>query len=136
MPEYHRFSKGIFSWVGFDVTYIEFENRERVAGESSWNFFSLLRYSIDGFVNFSDMPLSIATWIGTLSFVFSCLAILFIVIRKLIWNDPVSGWASTVSIILFIGGIQLLCLGIIGKYIAKIFTETKKRPVYIVKEKR
>ncbi|WP_277294371.1 glycosyltransferase family 2 protein [Streptococcus hyointestinalis] len=136
LEEVNRFSKGIFSWVGFDVTYIEFENRERVAGESSWNFFSLLRYSIDGFVNFSDMPLSIATWIGTLSFVFSCLAILFIVIRKLIWNDPVSGWASTVSIILFIGGIQLLCLGIIGKYIAKIFTETKKRPVYIVKEKR
>ncbi|MCS4488681.1 glycosyltransferase family 2 protein [Streptococcus sciuri] len=136
LEEVNRFSKGIFSWVGFDVTYIKFENRERIAGQSSWNFLSLLRYSIDGFINFSNMPLSIATWIGTLSFVFSFLAILFIVIRKLIWNDPVSGWASTVSIILFIGGIQLLCLGIIGKYISKIFTETKKRPIYIVKEKR
>ncbi|MFS1663187.1 glycosyltransferase family 2 protein [Streptococcus sp. zg-JUN1979] len=136
LEEVNRFSKGIFSWVGFNVCYIEFENRERVAGETSWSFFSLLKYSMDGFVNFSEMPLSIATWIGTLSFVVSFIAILFIVIRKLLFNDPVSGWASTVSIILFIGGIQLLCLGIIGKYLAKVFTETKKRPSYIIKEKR
>ena len=136
LGEVNRFSKGIFSWVGFKTTYISFENRERVAGKTSWNFFDLLKYSIDGFVNFSEVPLNIATWTGTASFVFSLFAIIFIVIRKLIWDDPVSGWASTVSIILFMGGIQLFCIGILGKYIAKIFLETKKRPVYIVKEKR
>lgn len=136
LGEVNRFSKGIFSWVGFKTTYISFENRERVARKTSWNFFDLLKYSIDGFVNFSEVPLNIATWTGTASFVFSLFAIIFIVIRKLIWDDPVSGWASTVSIILFMGGIQLFCIGILGKYIAKIFLETKKRPVYIVKEKR
>ncbi|MEX2804115.1 glycosyltransferase family 2 protein [Streptococcus sp. H31] len=135
LGEVNRFSKGIFSWVGFKTTYISFENRERVAGNTSWNFFDLLKYSIDGFVNFSEVPLNIATWTGTVSFVFSLFAIIFIVIRKLIWGDPVSGWASTVSIILFMGGIQLFCIGILGKYIAKIFLETKKRPVYIIKEK-
>ncbi|AND79155.1 glycosyltransferase family 2 protein [Streptococcus pantholopis] len=135
LGEVNRFSKGIFSWVGFKTTYISFENRERIAGKTSWNFFDLLKYSIDGFVNFSEVPLNIATWTGTVSFVFSLFAIIFIVIRKLIWDDPVSGWASTVSIILFMGGIQLFCIGILGKYIAKIFLETKKRPVYIIKEK-
>ncbi|VEH34595.1 bactoprenol glucosyl transferase [Streptococcus equi subsp. equi] len=95
-----------------------------------------MNYSIDGFINFSEMPLTIATWTGTLSFLLSLLAICFIVIRKLLFGDPVSGWASTVSIMLFIGGIQLFCMGIIGKYISKIFLETKKRPVYIIKEKK
>lgn len=136
LGEVNRFSKGIFSWVGFDVVYVSFDNKERVAGKTSWNFWGLLNYSIDGFINFSEIPLSIATWIGTFSFVISLFAILFIVIRKLLFGDPVSGWASTVSIILFMGGIQLFCMGIIGKYMSKIFLETKKRPVYIVKERQ
>lgn len=136
LQEVNRFSKGIFSWVGYKVTYLSFDNRERQRGKTSWRFFDLIRYSLDGFINFSEMPLTIATWTGTLSFVLSLLAIVFIVSRKLIYDDPVSGWASTVSIILFIGGIQLFCLGIIGKYISRIFLETKKRPVYIIKEKQ
>ncbi|QTZ29912.1 bactoprenol glucosyl transferase [Streptococcus equi subsp. zooepidemicus] len=136
LGEVNRFSKGIFSWVGYSTAYISFDNRKRQYGKTSWNFLELLNYSIDGFINFSEMPLTIATWTGTLSFLLSLLAICFIVIRKLLFGDPVSGWASTVSIMLFIGGIQLFCMGIIGKYISKIFLETKKRPVYIVKEKK
>ncbi|MDV5976496.1 UNVERIFIED_CONTAM: glycosyltransferase family 2 protein [Streptococcus canis] len=135
LGEINRFSKGIFSWVGYRTTYISFDNRQRQYGKSNWNFWSLLHYSLDGFINFSEMPLTIATWTGTFSFLISILAILFIIIRKLLFGDPVSGWASTVSIILFMGGIQLFCMGIIGKYISKIFLETKKRPVYIIKEK-
>lgn len=135
LGEVNRFSKGIFSWVGYRTTYISFDNRKRQHGKSHWSFWGLFRYSLDGFVNFSEMPLTIATWTGTFSFLISILAILFIVIRKLLFGDPVSGWASTVSIILFMGGIQLFCMGIIGKYISKIFLETKKRPVYIIKEK-
>lgn len=135
LGEVNRFSKGIFSWVGFDVTYIAYENRERVAGETSWGFWSLLKYSMEGFINFSEAPLDLSLWAGATSFIVSILGILFIIIRKLTIGGSVSGWASLVCIILFIGGIQLLALGIIGKYISKIFLETKKRPVYIVKEK-
>lgn len=135
LGEVNRFSKGLFSWVGYRVTYLSYENRERVAGETSWNFWSLFKYSIDGFINFSDAPLSLAIWAGLSSFLLSLIGVAVVVIRKLLFGDPVAGWASMVSIMLFIGGIQLLCLGIIGKYIAKIFLETKKRPVYIVKEK-
>ncbi|MFV8115609.1 glycosyltransferase family 2 protein [Streptococcus pluranimalium] len=135
LGEVNRFSKGLFSWVGYDVTYISFENRERVAGETSWSFWSLLKYSMDGFINFSEAPLNLALWAGSGSFIASIFGILFVVVRKLLVDDPVAGWASMVTIMLFIGGIQLLCLGIIGKYIAKIFLETKKRPIYIVKEK-
>lgn len=136
LEEVNRFSKGLFSWVGFDVTYISYENRERVAGETSWNFWSLLKYSMDGFINFSEAPLNLSMWAGGVSFIASLLGIIIIIIRKLIIGGSVSGWASLVCIILFIGGIQLLALGIIGKYIAKIFLETKKRPVYIIKEKK
>lgn len=135
LGEVNRFSKGIFSWVGYDVTYIAYENRERVAGETSWNFWSLLKYSMEGFINFSEAPLNLSLWAGAVSFFASILGILFIIVRKLIIGGSVTGWASLVCIILFIGGIQLLALGIIGKYISKIFLETKKRPVYIVKEK-
>lgn len=136
LGEVNRFSKGLFSWVGYDVTYISYDNRERVAGETSWNFWSLLKYSLDGFINFSEAPLNLATWAGSFSFIISMIGIIFIIIRKLTVGDPVSGWASLVCIILFVGGLQLLALGIIGKYIAKIFLETKKRPVYIVKERK
>lgn len=136
LQEINRFSKGLFSWVGYDVTYISYENRERVAGETSWNFWSLLKYSMDGFINFSEAPLNLSMWAGGISFIASLLGIITIIIRKLTIGGSVSGWASLVCIILFIGGIQLLALGIIGKYVAKIFLETKKRPVYIIKEKK
>lgn len=135
LGEVNRFSKGLFSWVGYDVTYISFENRDRVAGETSWNFFSLFKYSLEGFINFSNAPLELATWSGIFSFIMAIIGIVFIIIRKLAIGDPVSGWASTICVILLLGGLQLLALGIIGKYIAKIFLETKKRPVYIVKER-
>lgn len=136
MSEYNRFSKGIFSWVGFNTKYLEYKNHERVAGKTSWNFWSLFKYSIDGIVNFSRFPLDIASFIGFISALISGCAILFIVIRYMIHGDPTSGWASMVCIMLFIGGIQLFCLGIVGKYIGKIFTEVKHRPIYIVKEKK
>ncbi|MFU2164205.1 glycosyltransferase family 2 protein [Streptococcus pluranimalium] len=135
LGEVNRFSKGLFSWVGYEVTYLSFDNRERVAGETSWSFWSLLKYSMDGFINFSEAPLNLALWAGAGSFMVSVLGIVFVIVKKLLLGDPVAGWASLVTIILFIGGIQLLALGVIGKYIAKIFLETKKRPVYIIKEK-
>ena len=106
-----------------------------MAGQTSWNFWTLLRYSIDGFVNFSEAPLNLAIWAGFASFVLSLLGILFVVVRKLTVGGSISGWASLVTIILLLGGLQLLALGIIGKYLAKIFLETKKRPIYIIKEK-
>lgn len=134
LTEHNRFSKGLFSWVGFKTEYISFENRERAVGETSWSFWKLFNYSIDGIVNFSDAPLNIASFVGAFSCLFAVIAMLFIIVRALIFGDPTSGWPSLVTIILFIGGVQLLCIGIIGKYIGKIFMETKKRPVYIVKE--
>ena len=134
LSEYNRFSKGIFSWVGFKTEYIEFKNRERIAGETSWSFWSLLSYSIDGIVNFSETPLNIASYVGAFSCIGSALAMLVIIFRTLVNGDPTSGWPSMVCIVLFVGGLQVLCLGIIGKYIGKIFLETKKRPIYIVKE--
>ena len=121
LNEVNRFSKGIFAWVGYNVTYLPYENRERVAGQTSWNFWTLLRYSIDGFVNFSEAPLNLAIWAGFASFVLSLLGILFVVVRKLTVGGSISGWASLVTIILLLGGLQLLALGIIGKYLAKIF---------------
>ena len=134
LSEYNRFSKGLFSWVGFDTHYLAYENRERVAGETSWNFWQLLNYSLDGIVNFSEAPLNLASFIGALTCVASVAMLLFVVIRALLFGDKTSGWPSIVSIILFFSGIQLLSLGIIGKYIGKIFLETKRRPIYIIKE--
>ena len=134
LSEYNRFSKGLFSWVGYKTKYLTFENRERVAGQTSWSFWSLFKYSIDGIINFSEAPLNIASFIGAISCVGAVIAMIVVIIKTLIFKDPTTGWPSLVSIILFMGGLQLLCLGIIGKYIAKIFLETKKRPHYIVKE--
>ncbi|WP_171301534.1 glycosyltransferase family 2 protein [Enterococcus cecorum] len=134
LSEYNRFSKGLFSWVGYKTKYLTFENRERVAGQTSWSFWSLFKYSIDGIINFSEAPLNIASFIGAISCVGAVVAMIVVIIKTLIFKDPTIGWPSLVSIILFMGGLQLLCLGIIGKYIAKIFLETKKRPHYIVKE--
>ena len=134
LQEVNRFSKGLFAWVGYKVDYISYENRERVAGESSWSFWSLFKYSLEGFINFSDAPLNLSVWSGLLSFLLSFFGMLFVIIRKLTIGGSITGWASTVSIILFMGGLQLLSIGIIGKYVSKIFLETKKRPIYIVKE--
>lgn len=134
LQEVNRFSKGLFAWVGYKVDYISYENRERVAGTTSWSFWSLLKYSLEGFINFSDAPLNLAVWAGFGSFLLSIFGIIFVVVRKLTVGGSIAGWASTISIILFIGGIQLLSIGIIGKYISKIFLETKKRPIYIIKE--
>lgn len=134
VAEYNRFSKGIFAWVGFHTEYLPYENIERVAGETSWSFWKLVSYSLEGFINFSEMPLNLASYSGIFSFILSILGMLIIVGKTLMYGDPVGGWPSLVCIILFMGGIQLMTIGILGKYLAKIFLETKKRPVYIVKE--
>jgi hypothetical protein len=134
MGESSRFSKGIFGWIGFRTYWMPYENVERVAGETKWSFWGLLGYALDGIVNFSHVPLDIASWFGILMTVVSFLAILFIIVRKLLFGDPVAGWASTACIITFIGGIQLLCLGIIGKYLATVYVEVKKRPHFIISE--
>ena len=135
LSEYNRFSKGIFAWVGFETEYLEYKNVERVAGETSWNFWSLFKYSIEGIVNFSDAPLNIAFIGGLLSWFLAFIMMVSIVIRTLVFGDPTSGWPSLMTVILFLGGFQLLTIGILGKYIGKIFLETKNRPVYVIKEK-
>lgn len=136
LAENQRFSKGIFTWVGFKTKYLSFENRERVAGNTSWSFWSLTKYAIEGIVSFSTVPLTIVTILGLLSFGASICAGFFIVIRALVSNTAVAGWPSMVTIILFIGGIQMLSMGIIGRYIAAIFMETKRRPIYVKKEEK
>lgn len=132
MSEYNRFSKGIFGWIGFKTHWLPFENKERVAGESKWSFWKLMKYAIDGIVNFSQVPLSIASWFGIFMTMLAFLFIIFIVVRKLIFGDPVNGWASLVCIITLIGGVQLFCMGVMGQYIAKTYMEVKRRPHYIV----
>ena len=132
MSEYNRFSKGIFGWVGFKTYWLSFENVERVAGKTSWNFWGLFRYAIDGIVNFSNVPLDLASGFGIVMTVVAFVMLLFVIIRKMIFGDPVAGWASTMCVIIFIGGIQLLCLGIMGQYLGKMYMETKRRPQYIV----
>ena len=134
MDEYNRFSKGIYGWVGFRTYWLPYENRERVAGETKWSFWGLTKYAIDGIINFSEAPLSIASWMGVFLTFVSFVAILFIVVRRLVFGDPVSGWASTICIIIFIGGVQLFCTGIMGQYIAKMYMQTKNRPHYIISE--
>lgn len=134
MKEVNRFSKGMFSWVGFKVKFIEYKNIERVAGETTWSFWNLIKYAIDGIVDFSEAPLNFATYIGITTFIMSIFSLFYVVIRALLFGDSTSGWPSIVSIMLFVGGIQLLCLGIIGKYLGKIYIECKNRPIYIIKE--
>ncbi|MDE1548169.1 glycosyltransferase family 2 protein [Jeotgalibaca caeni] len=134
MTEYNRFSKGIFSWVGFETKYLEYSNVERHAGKTSWSFWGLFKYSLDGIVAFSEVPLAIASFIGFITFVIAILLALFFAIRTLIFGNETSGWTSLMVMILGMGGLQLLCLGIVGKYIGQTFLETKKRPVYILKE--
>lgn len=134
LSEYNRFSKGIFGWIGFKTKWIEYENVERVAGETKWSFWKLFKYSLEGIIGFSVGPLLLASLFG---FIFSMLAIImiiFIIVRTLLYGDPVSGWPSLVCIIMLIGGIQLLCIGILGQYLAKTYLETKNRPIYIERE--
>lgn len=134
MSERNRFSKGIFGWVGFKTKWIDYKNVERAAGETKWSFWSLFKYAIEGIVAFSTAPLSIAAIAGTLFAFLGFIATLVIVIRALAFGDPVAGWPSLAAIITFLGGLQLMCLGIIGAYIARIYVEAKNRPLYIVAE--
>ena len=134
MGETNRFSKGIFGWIGFKTYWMPYENTERVAGETKWNFWSLFKYAIDGIINFSEAPLNIASWFGMIMTAFSFIFLIFIVVRRLCFGDPVAGWASTICIIVFIGGIQLFCMGVMGQYIAKTYSESKHRPHYIIAE--
>ena len=134
LKEYHRFSKGLFVWVGYKTKYLEYENVERVAGETSWNFWGLAKYAIEGIVAFTTAPLQIATIFGLFISFVAFIAMIFIVVRALIFGDPVAGWPSMMTIMLFLGGIQLLAIGIIGEYLSKTYMEVKKRPNYIVKK--
>lgn len=137
MTEYNRFSKGMFSWVGFNTKYLEFKNKDRVAGETSWSFWSLLKYSIEGIVNFSQAPLLLVSVMGLLSCVASVVTGLFLAARTLFTSATVvSGWTSMIVVMLFIGGVQLLSIGIVGRYISNIYLEVKNRPIYLSKEER
>ncbi len=135
MQEYNRFTKGIFGWVGFSTKWLEYENVERVRGETKWNFWKLLMYSFDGIMAFSTAPLMIASLMGVVLCVVAFAMIIFIIVRKLIFGDPVDGWPSLVCIILLTSGIQFFCTGILGQYLAKTYMEVKKRPIYLIKEK-
>ncbi|MCL2214719.1 MAG: glycosyltransferase family 2 protein [Treponema sp.] len=134
LQEYNRFSKGIFPWVGFKTKWFEYENIERTKGRTKWSLWKLFLYSLDGIIAFSAKPLAAASVLGVVLFLMSIVFIGFIIIRRIIWGDPVDGWASTVCIILFCSGIQLFTTGILGQYVAKIHTEVKRRPYYIIKE--
>ena len=134
LKEYNRFSKGIFSWVGYRTKWLEYENVERVAGETKWSFWKLFLYSLESIVAFSTAPLSIASVMGILFCFVAFIIIIFIIVRTLMYGDPTSGWPSMVCIMFFIGGVQLLCLGIMGQYLSKTYLEVKKRPIYIVQE--
>ncbi len=135
LKEYNRFSKGIFSWVGFDTYYLEYENIEREQGNTSWSFWQLFVYSLDGIVAFSEFPLVLSAFIGVISFVVSIIALVFFFIRAAVFGDPTTGWPSMICIILALGGLQLFCLGIVGQYLGKTFLETKRRPIYILKNR-
>lgn len=134
MPERIRFSKGIFPWVGFKTKWFEYENIERSAGNTKWSFWSLFLYSIDGITAFSSKPLVLASSLGIISLFLAFCLVIFIIIRKLVFGDPTAGWPSLACIILTIGGLQLFCTGVLGQYLAKIYTEVKARPHYIIKE--
>lgn len=134
LSERNRFSKGLFGWVGYKTKWLEYENVERAAGQTKWSFWKLFLYSLEGIMAFSTAPLAISAVLGFMMCAVAAAAIIFIVVRTLMFGDPVSGWPSMVCIILFIGGIQLFCLGIVGEYLAKTYTEIKNRPIYICRE--
>lgn len=136
MPEYNRFTKGIFGWVGFKTKWIEFENVERATGETKWSFWKLFRYALEGIIAFSTVPLTIVSLIGVIVCIIAFLFLLFVVIRATIFGDPVAGWPSLICVISFLSGIQLLGIGVVGMYLSKTYLETKKRPIYIKKESK
>ncbi len=135
MGEYNRFSKGIFGWVGFRTKWLEYENVQRAAGQTKWSFWKLFIYSLEGITAFSTAPLAMAAVLGIVFCAVSFLAVCAIVVRTLVWGDPVSGWPSLACIMFFVGGVQLLCTGIVGQYLAKTYLETKRRPLYLIKER-
>ena len=132
--EYNRFSKGIFSWVGYRTCWLETENVERSGGQSKWSFFKLFVYALNGIIAFSTAPLAVASVLGLLFCVISFLAIIFVIVRQLIWGGSAFGWPSLVCIILFVTGIQLFCIGILGQYLSKVYLEVKQRPIYLLRE--
>lgn len=134
VQEYNRFSKGIFGWVGFRTKWLEYKNIERAAGQTKWSFWKLFVYSLDGITAFSTVPLSVAAVMGMLFCFLAFAMLIFVFVRALIWGDPVGGWPSLVCIILFVGGIQLFCTGILGQYLSKTYLEVKRRPQYIIQE--
>lgn len=134
LPEYNRFSKGLFQWVGFDTKWIEYENIERIAGESTWSFWGLIKYSIEGLVAFTTLPLSVSTFLGMVFSVIAFIYMLFIIIRYLIYSEAVPGYPTLICSLLLLGGIQLLSIGVLGKYLEKTYFEAKNRPIFIVKE--
>ena len=134
LKEYNRYSKGLFSFVGFKTKWLEYENVERVAGETKWSFWKLFKYAIEGIVAFTTAPLSMAAILGAIICLIAFIGIIVIIVKTLAFGDPTGGWPSMVCILLFVSGIQLLCMGIIGQYLAKTYLETKKRPIYIIKE--
>ena len=134
MGEYNRFSKGIFGWVGFRTKWLPYENRERVAGQTKWSFWKLSKYAVDGIINFSQAPLTAMFVLGMIMTLLAVVLLVFIIVRRLVFGDPVAGWASTICVIIFIGGVQICFLGLMGQYIAKTYMETKRRPHYIVAE--
>ena len=137
LTEYNRFSKGIFNWVGFKTKYLPYKNVERVAGTTDWSTWKLFKYAFDGITDYSEAPLAIATWFGGLSAFVAIIGLIVVIVRRFVVpGSSVNGWASLVCIMLLLGGIQLLCLGIVGRYIGRIYMQTKKRPIYIIKEKK
>lgn len=134
LEEYNRFSKGLYGWVGYKTKWLEYENIERAAGETKWSFWKLLLYSIEGIVAFSEVPLALAAVMGVFFCLLAFVFVVVIVARTLMFGDPVDGWPSLVCVILFMGGIQLFTIGILGKYLSKTYLEVKNRPIYICKE--
>ncbi len=134
MGEYNRFSKGIFGWVGYRTKWLSYENVERAAGVTKWSFWKLLKYSLEGIINFSSAPLFISSWIGLLFCLAAFVATLFFFVRRLLFGDPVTGWASLACLITFIGGVQLFCVGVLGQYMARMYSESKKRPIFLLRE--
>jgi len=135
LSERNRFSKGLFSWVGFDTKWLEYENRERAAGETSWSFWGLISYSFEGIIAFSTKPLVVASVFGVIACIIAIVLLIIYFVRALLYGDPVAGFPTLITVILFLGGLQLLCIGILSQYLAKTYTEAKGRPIYIVKEK-
>lgn len=134
MREYNRYSKGLFSFVGFNTKWLEYENIERVAGDTHWSFWKLFKYALEGITAFSTVPLTMASFIGILFFIISVLVIIYIIISTIIFGNPTSGWPSIICVIFMVTGVQLFCIGVIGQYLSKIYLEVKKRPIYIVKD--